>query len=136
MKGAVKPVRDLLLLASIVASHWVLDLLSHRPDLPLAPGGSALLGLGLWDSVPATLIVEGGLFLTGILIYVRSTPSRDRTGILALWSLLILIGGIWVSGPFSPPPPSAGAIGAVGLMMWLLPVWAWWADRHRAPRGA
>ena len=41
-----------------VVSHWVLDFITHRPDLPLYPGGS-LVGLGLWNSPVATVAVEG-----------------------------------------------------------------------------
>ena len=126
------PWREYTWLTALVVSHWLLDMLTHRPDLPLTPGTSPKLGLGLWNSIPGTLIVEGALFAGGILLYVRHTKSRDRTGTLALWSLLALILVIWVSGPFSPPPPSAQAIGVVGLLSWLLPLWAGWADRHRS----
>lgn len=118
-------------LTAIVVSHWLLDLVTHRPDLPLVPGTSLLLGLGLWNSIPATLLVEGTLFVAGTVIYVRRSRARNRTGTLALWSLLGLILVIWASGPFSPPPPSADAIGLVGLATWLLPLWAHWADRNR-----
>lgn len=123
--------RAFLLLAFLVFSHWLLDLLSHRPDLPLTPGASPKLGLGLWNSIPGTLLVEGGLYALGVTLYVRSTVARDRVGSIGLWSLLVFIFVIWVSGPFSPPPPSAQAIGVVGLLTWLIPVWAHWADSHR-----
>ncbi|HXI09193.1 MAG TPA: hypothetical protein VNK06_00200, partial [Thermodesulfobacteriota bacterium] len=43
-----------------VLSHWALDALVHRPDLPVTPGGGLKAGLGLWDSVAATIAVEGG----------------------------------------------------------------------------
>ncbi|HEX9108226.1 MAG TPA: hypothetical protein VF832_13380, partial [Longimicrobiales bacterium] len=54
-----------------VLSHWVLDFVSHRPDLPLWPGGPRV-GLGLWNSVPATLLVELALFVTGVVLYFRT----------------------------------------------------------------
>jgi len=123
--------RDALLLGLIVLSHWLLDLATHRPDLPLLPGGTTKVGLGLWESVPATLLVEGGMLATGIAIYLRSSRARDRVGSIALWSLLLLMAAIWISGPFAPPPPGAQAIAVVGLLTWLLPLWAGWADRHR-----
>lgn len=128
------PWREFMWLTAVVVSHWLLDMLTHRPDLPLTPGVSVKLGLGLWNSIPGTLIGEGALFAAGILIYTQRTVARDRTGNLALWSLLAFIFLIWVSGPFSPPPPSATAIGIVGLLLWLLPLWAFWADRHRRLR--
>ena len=57
--------RASVLVAGLVISHWVLDFVSHRPDMPIYPG-SALWGLGLWNSVPATLIVELLLFGAGV----------------------------------------------------------------------
>lgn len=133
-RGRVRPIRDALWLTVIVVSHWWLDFLTHRPDLPLAPGNSPRLGLGLWHSIPATLLVEGIVFAAGIAVYVRRTRRRDGTGSLALWTLLGLIFVIWASGPFAAPPPNAQAVGVVGLAMWLLPLWAHWADRRRSIR--
>lgn len=129
-------VRDALLLGALVVSHWLLDFATHRPDLPLLPGGETKLGLGLWSSVPATLAVEGAMFAVGIALYVRYSRARDRVGSIALWSLLLLMAAIWISGPFAPPPPGAQAIAVVGLLTWLLPFWAGWADRHREPASA
>ena len=79
MRGAV-------VLGLCVPSHWLLDYIAHRPDMPLVPGG-ARYGLGLWNSVPATLAVELGLFVIGSTLYLRGTRAKDRTGQYALWSL-------------------------------------------------
>jgi len=136
LRGRLRPLPVALGLALLVLSHWLLDLVTHRPDLPLAPGLDAKVGLGLWNSIGGTLLVEGGLFAAGTWIYVRSTRPSDRTGSVALWTLLALILVIWASGPFSPPPPSPEAIGVVGLLMCLLPLWAGWADAHREPKAA
>jgi len=119
------------LIAVVVLSHWVLDWASHAPDMPLWPGPSPLLGLGLWFSIPATLIVEGAMFLCGIALYVRSTRAVDRIGSIALWAFLILSAAMWASGPWSPPPPSADALAWFALGAYLLVAWAGWADRHR-----
>ena len=121
-----------LIVGLLVLSHWVLDAITHRPDLPLWPGASPLVGLGLWNAVALTAILEGGLFLGGILMYVRATRPIDRTGRLAFWSLIGLMTAIWASQPFTPPPPSAAAVAFGALATWLLPFWAAWADRHRA----
>jgi membrane-bound metal-dependent hydrolase YbcI (DUF457 family) len=131
LRGQLRPLRDVLWLSGLVVSHWLLDALTHRPDLPLTPGASPVVGLGLWNSIPATFIVEGGLFAVGLAIYLRGTRAIDRIGTAAFWSLMVLLVVIWASGPFSPPPPSQAAIGVVGLAMWLIPLWAHWADRHR-----
>ena len=111
-------------------SHWLLDALTHVPDLPLWPGGP-VVGLGLWQSIPATVIVEGLLLAVGVESYRRRAPARDAIGRWALAALVTLVAVIWISGPFSPPPPSAQAIAIVGLATWLLPLWAGWIDRHR-----
>ena len=114
----------------VVVSHWVLDYLTHRPDLPLWPGGP-LVGLGLWNSIPATFAVEGALFAGGIAAYLAGTRARTPAGHWAFWSLVAFTTVIWASGPFSPPPPRASAIATVGLAMLLFPLWAHWIDRHR-----
>lgn len=115
---------------AVVVSHWVLDFVTHGPDLPLWPG-SAKFGLGLWNSIPGTLIVEGLLFAGAIVFYRRAFPARDATGRWALWALVAFTSIIWASGPWAPPPPDAGAIAFVGLAMWLFPLWAAWIERHR-----
>ena len=58
----------------LVVSHWVLDFITHRPDLPLYPG-SRLVGLDLWASMPATVVVESLLFGIGLWLYARERPS-------------------------------------------------------------
>jgi len=118
-----------------VISHWVLDLLVHRPDLPLAPGGSTRLGLGLWNSVPATLALEIGIFSLGLFFYLRSTRAVDRTGSVALWLLVGFLGLVYAGNVFGPPPPSATAIAWAGQSQWLLVAWAYWIDRHRIAVG-
>jgi hypothetical protein len=119
----------------LVASHWVLDLVSHRPDLPLWPGGPRV-GLGLWNSVPATLVVEGAIFAGGVWLYVSATRPRDRVGRWALVGLVALLAAAYLSDRLGgPPPPSAAVVAWVGVAaaVVFLP-WAAWADRHRAVR--
>jgi hypothetical protein len=120
-------------LGALVVSHWVLDFVTHRPDLPLWPGGP-LAGLGLWNSVPWTFAAEGALLVAGLAVYLRATRARGRAGVWGLWSLVALCTLIWASGPFSPPPPNATAIAIVGLAMWLFPLWGTWIDRGREMR--
>jgi hypothetical protein len=115
-----------------VVSHWVLDLLTHRPDLPIVPGGATRVGLGLWDSLPATLVVELGILAVGVWLYLRSTRALDRTGTVALWSLVGFLLVVYFGNLFGPPPPSAMAIAWLGQAQWLLVIWAFWIDRHRA----
>src|SRR5712692_4508408 len=62
-----------------VLSHWVLDFIVHRPDLPLWPRGPRV-GLGLWNSWPASIAVEVLFFGAGLLIYLGTTRANDNIG--------------------------------------------------------
>ncbi len=125
-----------LLAGAAVASHWVLDFITHRPDLPLFPGGTARVGLGLWHSTAGTIVVEGLLFVAGVWLYARTTRARDAIGRWAFWSLVGLLALFYVANLFSTPPANPGAVAWFGLLFgWLLVAWAWWIDRHRQVRG-
>jgi hypothetical protein len=127
------------LIALVVVSHWVLDWVSHGPDMPLWPGAwpqaSPRVGLGLWNSVAATLIVEGILFAAGIALYVRATRAIDRFGAIGFWVFVATCTVMWASSPWSAPPPSAHFLAWFAQGAWLLVWWAWWVDRHRVARG-
>jgi hypothetical protein len=125
------PAAACITLALLVVSHWVLDVIVHRPDMPLTPGGGTRLGFRLWDSLPATLLVEGLLFAFGIALYLRATTARDRIGSVGLWSLLAFLAVTYAAAVFGPPPPNAHAVVVFGTAVWLLIVWAHWVDRHR-----
>lgn len=122
-----------LLLGSLVLSHWILDLITHRPDLPLIPWSDIKVGLGLWNSVILTIIVEGLIFLGGAYIYMKTTRAENKKGSIGLWSLIIFLSIIYIMNIVGPPPPSSQAIGIVGLTQWLLVLWAYWIDRNRTP---
>ncbi len=117
-----------------VVSHWLLDALVHRPDLPLYPGSAAHAGLGLWDWAPGTLAVEGGLFIAGVWLYAAGTRSRNRAGSAGLWGFVALVALIYAGNFAGPPPPDARAVAVVGLAALLFPAWAAWFDRHREAR--
>lgn len=122
--------RGAVVAGALVASHWVLDLVVHRPDLPVVWSGPKV-GLGLWRSVPATLAVELAVFVGGLLLYARATAPRDAVGRYALAGFVALLLGIYAANLLGPPPPSARAVGAAGLGLWLFVLWAAWIDRHR-----
>jgi hypothetical protein len=116
----------------LVVSHWFLDLVVHRPDLPLVPGSSARYGWDLWDSWPATLALELALFGAGVAIYTASTAPRDRIGTWAWWGLVAFLLAIYAMNCLGPPPPAIAAVAGVTESMWLLVLWGWWIDRHRS----
>jgi membrane-bound metal-dependent hydrolase YbcI (DUF457 family) len=128
--AATKYGRGALWIAIGVVSHWFLDFVTHRSDMPLWPGGPKV-GLGLWNSVPATIAVEAVMFAVALWIYVRATRPRDGVGRWAFVAFVVLVLVIYAANAMSPAPPSEGAVAWVTLSLWLLPVWAAWFDRHR-----
>ena len=125
--------RGALLLGAGVFSHWLLDLIVHRPDLPILPHGP-YVGLGLWNSI-AELWIEGALYVAGIAIYLRATRARDAIGLWGLWGLLVFLPVVWLSSLLGPPPPNDRALAWFALVAWIIPLWGWWADRHRTHLG-
>ncbi len=124
--------RGALILFAVVLSHWLLDVVAHPPDMPLAPGETARFGLGLWKSIPATLIVEGGLWLIAIIIYARATRPGNRVGTYAFWIVVVLLTLIWYGNITGPPPPSVMVAGISSLIYFSLVVaWAYWMNRLR-----
>jgi membrane-bound metal-dependent hydrolase YbcI (DUF457 family) len=118
----------------LVASHWVLDFVSHRPDMPLYPGGGEKLGLNLWQSIPATFAVEGLMFAAGIALYVQATKSKDRIGTIAWWAMVGALLALYIPGPWSSPPPSQNAVAILGIVaLAIFGPLAYWIDRHREP---
>jgi hypothetical protein len=116
--------RGALIAGAAVLSHWLLDALAHRPDLPLYPGSTVYAGLGLWNSVSGTIIVEVGMFVAGVWLYAR----RNRS--ILLWVFVAFLLAIYVANVTGPPPPSARAVALVGLASWILPVWSAWVERR------
>jgi membrane-bound metal-dependent hydrolase YbcI (DUF457 family) len=114
-----------------VFSHFILDFVSHRPDMPLYPGGATRIGLGLWNSIPATIAVEGSMFIAGVALYVAATRARDKIGSISFWVFVTLLVLAYASDFFSPPPPSIQAVMIVGFVSWILIPWVAWFDRHR-----
>lgn len=128
------PLGAAVVIAAVVLSHWVLDVVTHRPDMPLVLSGGPLLGLGLWNSVPATLVAELGLLALGTVLYLRATRPVDRKGTLALAGLLVFLVVVYLANLLGPPPPSAAAVAWSAQAMWLIVLWGYWVDRHRVAR--
>jgi hypothetical protein len=123
--------RDAWVVAALVVSHWVLDAVTHRADLPLWPGRSPMIGLGLWNSVAGTYLVEGVLFVAGAGLYLSATRPVSRRGTVVPSLLLLFLVLVWAPSPFSPPPPSIMAVTLTALAIFLIPAWAAWGDRLR-----
>jgi hypothetical protein len=123
--------RAFAVVAALVVSHWVLDWVTHRPDMPLYPGGPKV-GLGLWNSVAATVTVEVVMFAAGVWIYARATRARDRVGRQALPALVGFLLVAYLASSIGPPPPSIAALVVTAIAgAAVIVLWAWWLDRHR-----
>jgi hypothetical protein len=123
--------RTVAVIAGLVVSHWVLDVLTHRPDMPLYPGGPKL-GLGLWNSIPATVTIELLMYAAGVWIYLRATRARDRIGRWGFGSLAVFLVVAYAANIVGGAPPSVTALAITAFAgSVLILVWSWWADRHR-----
>jgi hypothetical protein len=122
-------------IAALVLSHWVLDVVTHRPDMPLTIHGATRVGLGMWNSLIVTLVVESILFAAGIFLYSRATRARNRAGSIGWWTLVIFLTVIYIGSVIGPPPPTSTIVAWSGVAMWLLVLWAGWTDRKRELRG-
>lgn len=118
-----------------VVSHWVLDWVTHRPDLPLYPGGTRY-GLGLRNSIAGAMVVESLMFVAGLWMYARATRAQDAIG---RWACIIafvaLLTFAYVADRFGSPPDSVSEIAWPGIAAAVILIpWAWWFDRHRSVR--
>lgn len=124
--------RGALVLFAAVLSHWLLDFVSHSPDMRIAPGSHRAFGLGLWNSMPASLIVEGGFWLIAIVLYVRATKPKNRAGVYALWIGVALITLVWHGNIRAGIDPDQVRAGIGGLIFFsLIVAWAYWMNRLR-----
>ena len=125
--------RDAAILGVLVVSHWLLDWVVHRPDLPLFPGDRDLHGMGLWNSLAGSLTLELAIFILGILIFLASSSARDRIGTIGFWVLVAFLAASYFAATFGPLPPSTTAVASTALIGWLIFAFAGWIDRHRRP---
>jgi len=77
----------------LLPTHWLLDYFAHRPDLRLYPGGPKV-GLGMWNSLPLTLIGEFGLFIAGLILYLSATRSKGGWN-YGFWSFVLFLAAIY-----------------------------------------
>jgi len=126
-----KNFKTALLLGALVLSHWVLDLLTHAPDLPIAPGLEIKVGLGLWNSLIFTLLVETAIFAVGIFLYMKITKAKNKKGEYGFWGLIIFLLFVYIMNVFGSTPPNEEAIAWAGNLQWLFVLWAYWVDKNR-----
>jgi hypothetical protein len=126
--------RAAMLVAAAVFSHWLLDALVHRPEMPLIGAASPAVGAGLWDDMAVALLMETAIVLGGMLLFMPGSGlSRGKSLALAALSLATL--GFTVLGmAFAPPPPSALAMAGSSLVTLIVvcALFAWLGHLPRA----
>ncbi len=124
--------RVALVLSAAVFSHFLLDIVVHTPDLPLVPGFDFKIGLGLWNSIIATVVVEMAILLVGCWMYLTSTHAGATTagkyGIYAFIATLVII---TVLTPFTSYPSELIAAVIAEMMYIGFALVAWWIDAKR-----
>lgn len=124
-----------VVIAALVLSHWVLDVLTHRPDLPITLSEGTKIGAGLWNYPAIAVPLELLLFGTGVWFYQRHTQALNRVGSIGLWALVLFLLTVYVTNVLGPPPPSSIAVAWSAQAMWLIIAWGFWIDRNRASTG-
>jgi membrane-bound metal-dependent hydrolase YbcI (DUF457 family) len=114
-----------------VVSHWVLDWVTHRADMPLYPGGPKF-GLGLWNSITGTMAVEIVMLAAGVGIYLTATRAKNWIGRYIAWAFVAMLLLVYVADRFGTPPENMHEVAQTGLIATMVIVgWAWWFDRNR-----
>lgn len=120
-----------LVVGLLVLSHWFLDFIVHRPDLPLVPNVGLYFGLGMWNAFWPAFILESVLFIGGLYFYFSATNAKNAKGKWIAIFLAAFLGIIHVMNMFGPPPPSIMAVAWAGNLMWIFVALAYWADGNR-----
>ena len=75
--------------------------------------------------------VEAIIFIAGVYLYLTATKPKDKTGTFASWGLIVFLALSYTANLAGPAPTDTKILGYSGLSLWLLVLWAYWADRHR-----
>jgi membrane-bound metal-dependent hydrolase YbcI (DUF457 family) len=122
--------RAATILVAGVLSHWVLDVISHQPDMPLAPGLNTVLGFRLWASIPATLAIEGDFWIAALIVYARMPARRTWLSWIVLVGGALLLTLAWIQNISGPPPPNPRVAPVSSLIFFTLVVaWGYWLNR-------
>ena len=126
--------RPALFLALAIFSHWILDLLVHRPDLPLYDN-THKLGLGLWNYPMPTFALEAAILFGGMWLYMRSTKGGSSVGKYGMpFFGIVLLVVHWILF-FGAPSGGSNATPVLLLVLYLgFAAVAAWLERKRQAR--
>jgi hypothetical protein len=123
-----------LVIALAVFSHWILDLITHTPDLPLWTDDTMKLGLGLWNSAAATYALEAILLIGALWLYTRQTQASSALGKYGMPVFVVVMLLINIVNIYGPPPAGGKVEMAISAMVAYLAFAgiAFWLDRKRS----
>lgn len=119
------------IIGALVFSHWLLDFVTHKPDLELWFGGPKV-GLALWDNRPLAVSAEFALLIAGLALYLMRTRASGVMGRAAPLILFALLAAAQLFGNFGPPPESAAMAAQSAIIAYLVfAALAAWVDGTR-----
>jgi membrane-bound metal-dependent hydrolase YbcI (DUF457 family) len=122
------------ILGAVVVSHWVLDMVVHRPDLPLLPAANVMehkMGLGLWNYPALAILLELVLFNVCLWVYLKASKATSSLGSIALWSFVTALIVFYALSLRMTPPNDMRMIALGSLTQLLFVAWGYWIDDHR-----
>ena len=123
------------IIGGLVFSHWLLDFVTHKPDLELWFGGPKV-GLALWDNRPLAVSMEFALLIAGLGFYLMKTRAKGVMGKAAPVVLFALLAAAQVFGNFGPPPESAAMAAQSAIIAYVVfAALAAWVDGTRVAQG-
>lgn len=119
-----------LIMGATALSHFLLDAITHRADLPLFGGDSYRLGLGLWNYILASSLIEFLTFFAGLWMYLKSTRGITFSGRYGMIIFSTFVTIMWMASLLAPTPSNLNIIGftifglvfqltAIGTVSWL-----------------
>jgi hypothetical protein len=128
LKSSLPKSKAVLVMATAVLSHFILDAIVHNPDLDLLGNSVYKIGLGLWNYASTSYLVEAIMLIIGLLICLRSVKNeglKRKFGLPVLSVILLIPNGINTFGP-SPTSTLYFAItmlvvylGAIAAVFWI-----------------
>ena len=120
------------IVGAAVFSHWILDLIVHRPDLPLYDD-SYKVGLGLWNYPALAFALEIALLFGGIFLYLRATTPKDTIGRYGMVVFGLVTVTVQAYVFFGPPPVSDKAAAATALVLYFVfAAIVYWLEQKRS----
>jgi hypothetical protein len=124
-------------LAAVVVSHWILDLASHRPFLPVAPGAATYAGWAL-EAIGPAMAIEGAIWIGAVGLYVSDSRSANSAGRYVFWGGVAALTYVWYANVFGPTRGMSQQEAPIeGLLLLLMAIaWGYWMNRARVMKSA